>query len=119
MRTGRTPIRVTSVWATFDTTMIVSVIGRNASPVSIGENSRTCWRYSVSRKNSENATAATSTAVAFATASERSRKMRSGSSGIRVRSSTTRNAPSRISDATRSPTVESVSQPSSAARVIA
>ena len=75
--------------------------------------------YSVSRKNSENAIAPITTAVALAAESDRRRKIRIGRSGAGERSSIATNAAIRAAEAPRRETVAVLAQPSSAARVIA
>ncbi len=73
--------------------------------------------YSVSTKNCENAMAPTITAMPFAAASVRWRKMRSGSSGAFERSSITMNAARSSADPARSPSVVGSPQPDVTVRV--
>ena len=75
--------------------------------------------YSVSRKNCENTTVPTSTAITFAAASVRSRKMRSGRSGAGERISIARNAAISTADAPSRVSVRPSLQPDCAVRVSA
>ena len=75
--------------------------------------------YSVSRKNCEKIAPPISRPLRFDAESVRRRKMRSGSRGAFERSSTTKKAATRATEATRSPIVWAVPQPCWVARVIA
>jgi hypothetical protein len=75
--------------------------------------------YREIRKNWENNAAPTSSPTRLAALRVRSRKMRSGMIGVRVRSSIARNEASSTAEATSSPTVRPLPQPRVAASVMA
>jgi hypothetical protein len=78
---GRTPSRPVTHWAMLEVTTTVPANATNATPLSIAEYLSTSCRYSVRRKNSENATPPTIAIAPFAADRLRERKIRSGRSG--------------------------------------
>ena len=79
------PMRLVRREASCEQTTIASVMGRNASPASIGEKPSTSWRYSETKYHMANAAEPMKRTTRLAPLSARDAKIRSGTSGRSAR----------------------------------